>query len=310
MLHTPPKQKRKKVIAIVGPTAIGKSALAVRLARRFNGEVISADSRQVYRGLNIGTGKITRREMQGIPHYLLDVADPKKQFSVAEYQKLAQQKIKEILSRGKLPIICGGAGLYIDSLLNSTAFPQAPPNPKLRKRLEKKPAAELFALLKKLDPCRATTVDPNNPRRLIRAIEIARTTERTRNRERGTDAEGDRAYHVLWIGLTAPREELKAKISMRLFARIRKYRMIQEVQQLHQKGLSWKRTEELGLEYRYISRYLREMLTKEETLAKLQTEIYRYAKRQMTWFKRNKKIHWFHPSQKARIFAMLKGKGL
>lgn len=310
MPHTPPKQKREKVIAIVGPTAVGKSTLAVLLAHQFNGEMISADSRQVYRELNIGTGKITRKEMRGIPHYLLDVADPKTQFSVAEYQKLAQQKIDEILSRGKLPIICGGTGLYTDSLLNNTAFPQAPQNPKLRKRLEKKSAAELFALLKKLDPRRAETIDQHNSRRLVRAIEISKDTKCTRKGKRGTDAEGDRAYHVLWIGLTAPREELKAKISMRLFARIRKYRMIQEVRQLHQKGLSWKRMEELGLEYRYISRYLRKMLTKEETLAKLQTEIYRYAKRQMTWFRRNKKIHWFHPSQKARIFAMLKDKGL
>lgn len=311
--------KTAKLIAIVGPTTVGKSALAVTLARRFGGEIISADSRQVYKGLDVGTGKITEREMRGVPHHLLDVANPKRQFTVAEYQKSAKEKMEEILRRGKLPIICGGTGLYVDSLLKNIVFPKVPPNARLRARLEKKTATELFVLLKKLDPRRAAAIDPRNPRRLIRAIEIAKDAELTRTNPqaggRGTDAENESSiqpYHALWIGLAVPREELKEEISTRLFARIRKYKMVEEVERLHRYGLSWKRMEELGLEYRYISRYLRGLprgreatlrgrLTKAEMTEKLQTEIWRYAKRQMTWFKKNKQITWFNPTDTKSI---------
>ena len=225
-------RKTPKIIAIIGPTASGKSALAVRLAKKFNGEIISADSRQVYRELNVGTGKITKREMQGVPHRLLDVANPRRQFNVAEYQKLAKEKINEISSRGMLPIICGGTGLYVDSLLKGVVFPKVRPNTQLRARLEKKTATELFTLLKKLDRHRAQTIDPHNPRRLIRAIEIAKDAERTRKKEHGTEAENENSiqpFDVFWIGLSLPRDKLKKKISIRLFARIRKYKMVEEV---------------------------------------------------------------------------------
>lgn len=298
----------QKVIAIVGPTAAGKSALAVALARRFNGEVISADSRQVYKGLNIGTGKITKSEMRDVPHHLLDVASPRRQFTVAEYQMLARQKLEEILSRGRIPIICGGTGLYVDSLLRGTQFPEVPPDWRLRGQLETKPAVELFAILRKLDPRRAKNIDRYNPRRLIRAIEIA--VKLGCSPLYADVLKNNRTNGNLFIGLTLPPEELKKRVGIRLFARISEQGLIREVKRLHECGLSWKRMEELGLEYRYISRYLRGLLTKEEMLAKLQTEIYRYGKRQLTWFKRNKKIHWFHPSQKTRIFAMLKDRGL
>ncbi len=315
------KKKNLKMLVIVGPTAVGKSALAISLARTFNGEVISADSRQVYRGLTIGTGKIMKKEMRGIHHYLLDVANPKKQFTVAEYQKLARQKITEMLSRGKLPIIVGGTGHYIDAALGRVVIPEVPPNPTLRKELEKKSAPELFALLQKLDRRRAKNIDQNNQRRLVRAIEISLANKSKSFCKTGVGAwpfhsdemggevlQNELAevrFNTIWLGLTLPPTELKKKIDRRIFAGIRRG-MVREVKNLHARGLSWKRMESLGLEYRYLSRYLRGRLTKAEMIEKLETEIYRYAKRQMTWFKRNKEIQWFRPSQKAQIFAMLK----
>lgn len=297
-------QKKQKTLVILGPTAVGKSALATALARKFNGEVISADSRQVYRGLNIGTGKITKREMRGVRHHLLDVADPRQQFTVVQYQKRAREKIAAIFSRGRLPIVCGGTGWYIDTLLNNTALPEVPPNPKLRKGLEKKSTTELFALLKRLDPRRASTIDRSNPRRLIRAIEIATDADRTQTK-RGQDAEKEsepkvQPYDALWIGLAVPTEELKKRIATRLSARI-KGGMVAEVKKLRQQGLTWKRLDNFGLEYRYLSKYLQGKISREERVRKLKTEIWRYAKRQMTWFKRKKEIKWFNPTEKQEI---------
>lgn len=165
---------KKQVLVIVGPTASGKSALAVRLAKRFDGEIISADSRQVYRGLDIGSGKITEKEKGGIPHHLLDIVSPKRVFTVAQYQKLAKRKIAEIIERRKLPIICGGTGFYVQSVIDDLALPKVKPNSRLRKSLNQKTAPELFQILQKLNAKRAVKIDRNNPRRLIRAIEIAK----------------------------------------------------------------------------------------------------------------------------------------
>ncbi len=162
-----------KLIVILGPTASGKSDLVVKLAKKFGGEIISADSRQVYKGLNIGSGKITKKEMQGVPHYLLDVANPKRRFTVAQYQKLAFKKIKEIQRRGNIPFLVGGTGFYIQSIVDRIVIPEVKPNWKLRKNLAQKTTDELFLMLKKLDSDRAKNIDAKNPRRLIRAIEIA-----------------------------------------------------------------------------------------------------------------------------------------
>ena len=168
-------EKKQKIIVILGPTASGKSGLAVKLAKKIDGEIISADSRQVYKGMDIGTGKIIKKEMFGIPHYLLDIKNPKKQFTVMEFKKLAEKKIAEILKKKKIPIICGGTGFYINSVVDDIDFPEIKPDKKLRKELEKKPTEELFKILKKLNPTRAKNIDSKNKRRLIRAIEIART---------------------------------------------------------------------------------------------------------------------------------------
>ena len=293
--------KMQKVMVVLGPTAVGKSTLGVDLALRYRGEIISADSRQVYTGLDIGTGKITKKEMRGIPHYLLDVGSPRRQMSVSTYQKLARKKLAEISGRGNVPIIVGGTGHYIESIVNDIVFPEVPPNLPLRKRLEKKSPKELFAMLKKLAKARASTIDASNPRRLIRAIEIARALGTVPPYQNTPKTDID----PLFIGMVLPPEILKKKIATRLFARIRGG-MIAEVKTLHAKGLSWKRMEELGLEYRYISRYLRGLLTKEKMLEQLESEIAHYAKRQLTWFKRDKRIRWFRPTEKPTILRTVK----
>ena len=272
-----------KIVAIVGPTAVGKSSYAVKYALKHNGEVISADSRQVYKGLDIGTGKITKKEMLGVKHYLLDVANPRKQFNVEQYKKLAQEAINEIVSKGKLPIICGGTGFYIDAVVKNISYPDVPHNKFLRKKLKIKSAVELFETLKRVDQKFAISLnnsEKNNKHRLIRFIEIV-----TKLGHVPKIKSGESLYNVKWIKLELPKEKLIKRINKRLSNRL-EAGMVEEVRNLHKNGLSWKRMEELGLEYRYISRYLRGLISKEEMIKKLQTEIWRYAKRQMGWFRR------------------------
>jgi tRNA dimethylallyltransferase len=329
------------LLVIVGPTASGKSDLAVKLARRIRGrdgissggEIISADSRQVYKGLDIGTGKITTREQHGVPHHLLDVADPRvppnstRHFTVEKWRQLAKQAITDIHARGRLPIVCGGTGFYISALVDDVIFPDVPPNKRLRERLAKKSATELFGQLKKLDPRRAREMrgtantgtnstangDWQNPRRLIRAIEIATALGKVPPMSM-TLAQSNiklKKYNPIFIGISLPPEELKKRIEKRLKSRFRSG-MIAEVKKLHAppprgNRLSYKRMEELGLEYRYISRYLQSQQTaqdKKELIEKLKTEIWRYAKRQMTWWKRDKRIHWL-TLEKARSPKLL-----
>lgn len=271
--------QQQKVIVVCGPTATGKSDYAVALAKKVGGEVISADSRQVYKGLDIGSGKITKKEMGGVPHHLLDVANPKRVFSVAQYQKLGTKAISAILKRGKVPIICGGTGFYIDALIYKTNFPAVKPNAALRKQLEKKSAEALAQELEKLDPDRFETIDVKNKVRLIRAIEIATILGSVPTLQRKTQ------YEVEWIYLDFPDEILKERIHTRLLKRM-KTGMVAEVKRLHAEGVSWKRLESLGLEYRYLALYLQKRLTKEEMLEQLESAIWHYAKHQRTWFKK------------------------
>lgn len=281
----------KKVIVILGQTATGKSSLAVKIAQKIGGEVISADSRQVYKGLDIGTGKITRKEMRGVPHHLLDVVSPKKKFSVTEYKELAEEKIKEIISRGKVPIICGGTGFYIDALVNGIVFPEVPPNNKLRRSLEKKTSLSLFKTLEKLDKERAKNIDKNNKIRLIRAIEIAKALGKVPKVKKIKPK-----YKFIKLGLYLPEEKLKKKISVRLKKRLA-LGMLKEAKKLHKEGLSYKKMESLGLEYRGMALHLQKKITLSEMVEVLNREIYQYAKRQMTWFKRDKSIKWIDASK-------------
>ena len=278
-------KKLPQIIVILGPTASGKSNLAVWLAKKLNSEVISADSRQVYRGLDIGSGKITKKEMAGVAHHLLDVADPKKVFSIDQYQKLATRAINDILKRGKTPIICGGTGFYIDAIVDGRIWPAVTPNKKLRAELNKKTSAELLTELKKLDPKRVQTIDIKNPVRLIRAIEIATalgSVPKIKKKPR---------YNVLKIGLNPGLEILKNNIHNRLTKRLHQG-MLAEAKKLHDDGVSWRRLEALGLEYRYQALFLQGKITKTEMIKQIEKESLKYAKRQMTWFKRDKNIFW------------------
>lgn len=279
---------------VLGPTASGKSDLAVRLAKTFNGEVISADSRQVYRNMNIGTGKITKKEMQGIQHHLLDVASPKKNFDVVQWKEKADKAINDIIKRGKLPIVCGGTGLYIKALIENIIYPDVAPDWKLRAQLEKKTPQQLFAMLQKADPVRAQTIDPHNPRRLIRAIEIVKHTNKA-----VPEKKAEPLYDALLLGVKKADTELKKRIHARLIARMKKG-MIAEVKKLHDHGVSWKRMEEFGLEYKYIALYLQKKMYKTTMTETLETKIGQYAKRQMTWFKKMTRVRWVHTEQHAR----------
>jgi tRNA dimethylallyltransferase len=281
---------KPKIIVIVGPTASGKTALSIKLARRFGGEVISADSRQVYRGMDIGTGKITKREMRGIPHYLLDVASPSRTFTASHYQKLAKKSIKKILTKKKVPIVVGGTGFYIDSLIYDYALPSIKPSPALRRSLEKRSADDLFHELSKRDPQRAKNIDRHNKRRLIRALEIVLLTKKPVPSREASLARTTH-YDVLALGLAPKPDALKKNIARRLTKRLRQG-MVQEVKRLHKNGLSFNRLDGFGLEYRYVSRYLRGMISKSEMIEAIERESWLYAKRQMTWFKRNETIHW------------------
>ena len=278
------------VIAVVGPTAIGKTSLGIALAKKLGGEVVSGDSRQVYRGLTIGTGKVTVEEMEGVPHYLIDVADPEVQFTAHEYVHRGREAISDIFSRGKTPIIVGGTGMYIDALVGRIALARVEPNKELRKELEVLPLENLQDKLRELDPERFKTIDTKNPRRLVRAIEIAMT-------EHTETGPIEPLYNVRWIGLSLPREELQKRIVNRLHQRLAEG-MLEEAINLHARGLSYERMEELGLEYRYMARHLQGRISFDEMIQALELEIYKYSKRQMTWFKKNKEIEWFdatHP---------------
>ena len=304
---------KTKIIVIVGPTASGKSALAVRLAKKFNGEIISADSRQVYRGLDIGTGKTTKQEMKGIPHHLLDVANPKRQFSVAKYKELAEANIRYIVSYGKLPIVVGGTGFYIDALTGTANFPDVPPNKKLREKLSKKSAPELFKILQKKDPERAATIDQYNKVRLIRALEIVEALGKVPRQVHSCQLS---AYSFIYLGLKP--DDLDRRIRERLLKRLEP--MIREGRKLHKQGLTYKRMHELGLEYRYIAMYLQGKISKDEMVKKLNIPTRKSAKRKMPWSpakggsaspeggkrrKRNKKIRWFKPNEETRILKIL-----
>jgi tRNA dimethylallyltransferase len=288
----------KKIIVVLGPTASGKSDLAVKLAKKLNGEVISADSRQVYKGMDIGTGKITKKEMGGIPHHLLDVASPKRKFTVVQYRKLAKSAINKILKKGKVPIICGGTAFYIYAVVDGIVIPRVAPNWALRRKLGGKTPEELFENLKKIDPQRAKTIESKNKRRLIRAIEIVLETKRPVPPIKKEPV----PYPVLFLGIKKPAARLKNLIRKRLLKRLGEG-MIAEVKRLKKSALSWERLEQFGLEYRYLARYIQGKIDYKEMIEQLQREIEHFSKRQMNWFKRDERIRWVSNYKEAEKLA-------
>jgi len=292
-----------KIIVILGQTSTGKSDFAVEVAKLINGEIVSADSRQIYKGMDLGTGKITKKEMKGVPHYLLDIVSPSKIFTVNDFQKRANKIIKEIIKKGKVPIICGGTGFYIDTLVSGTILPEVLPNKKLRDELEKETTEKLFEMLEKLDSARALNIDSKNRVRLIRAIEIVEALGKVpaiqSSQTSNLNVRGCTSASFLKIGLSLSPEILKERIKARLLSRIKKG-MFKEVEKLHKSGVSWKRLNSFGLEYRYVSLYLQKKIEKNDMVERLNTEIWHFAKRQKTWFKRDPNIIWFDPTSKVQ----------
>jgi len=283
------KVVRDKLIVILGPTATGKTKLAVKLAQIFNGEIVSADSRQVYKGMDIGTGK-DLADYGRLSYHLIDVASPKKRFSLSQYQKLAYQAIDNIIKRGKTPFLVGGSGLYIQAIVDDYQLADVKPDKKLREHLNMRTLEELQALAKKYK-ITLNQSDWNNKRRLIRHIEI----RRIRNKELRIKNSNPK-YHCLLLGIKYPRDVINQRIDRRLKQRLEKEGLIDEVKKLRRQGLSWKKLDEFGLEYRFIAQYLRDLLTYEQMTAKLSMAIHQFAKRQMTWFSamdgQGKRIKW------------------
>ena len=280
----------QNLVVILGTNASGKSALGIRLASHFGSEVVSADSRQVYRGLDLGTGKITPAQAGMVKHHLIDVVDVTETFTLAQYQRAAYQAIDSTSGAGRLPFLVGGTGLYISAIVEGYELVDVPPNDLLRAELESLPLAQLVERLERVDPEAAVRVDKSNRRRLVRAIEIA-------SAGRGHSAARKSAprYSCLQLGLTWPREILEKRIAERLSQRLADG-MLDEVAGLRSRGVSDARLERLGLEYRYVTRFLRGELGSLDNLRlQLGIAIRQFAKEQITWFKRDKRIIWLDP---------------
>ncbi len=276
-------KQNRSVIVVAGATASGKSDFAVELALKMNGEVISADSRQVYKGLDIGTGKITEEEMKGVPHHMLSVYEVGQEVSVARFARDANPIIDDIFSRGKTPIICGGTGQYIDALIFNSVLPKVAPNEKLRKELETKTTASLFEELTTLDPERAKNIDSHNRVRLIRALEIVATTGKV-----PTLSTPKLLYDTTIYLLKPARDVLRVRITKRLEKRLA-LGMLDEVKHIMSKSFQSKDMKKFGLEYVTLGRHLEGMLSEEEMKEELITKSMQYAKRQETWNKKYEK---------------------
>ena len=287
-----------RVITIIGPTASGKTSLSIALAKKLNGEIISADSRQVYLGLDIGTGKVTAHEMDGIPHHLLDIVEPQATYTAHDFAQDARATIDDVVRRGKTPLVVGGTGFYIDTLFGLVKPASVEKNAALRETFAGQSVGELFEMLEMQDPLRAEGMnnsERHNKVRLIRALEIAAAPPTT------TKDMSPFPHSVVWLGLKPDMKVLREKIQNRLHERLANG-MVDEVRHLHAEGLSYERMESLGLEYRYIARLLQGKLSDAEMRLQLEQKIWQYAKRQMTYWKRNPQIHWLtHDYEKTAL---------
>lgn len=281
--------KRLPLVAVVGPTASGKSGLALELARRLNGEIVSADSAQVYRGLSLGTAKPTEAERAEIPHHLLDLCDPDEFFSVADFQTLARHALEDVAGRGRLPLLVGGTGLYVRALVRGYTLPaEATPDPELREQLNRTPLPELLAELERVDPVGYARVDRHNPRRVVRAVEVFRQTgvpfsANYQTRDTGLDA--------LWLALRWPQQRLDERIAERTRAML-DAGFLEEVRSLAENGYgpSLRRLKLIG--YPELLDVVEGRLSLEEAVELLERSTRRYARRQLKWFRREKDIHW------------------
>jgi len=281
------------LIAIVGPTSVGKSALAIRLAQIFDGEIVSADSRQVYHYMDIGTAKPSREERALVPHYLIDVIDPDEDFSLAVYQEMAYQAVEDIHRRGKLALLVGGSGLYVQAVIGGFKIPQVTPNPELRQSLEEKAADEGYMALHKeleqVDPDAARKIDPRNVRRVIRALEVCHITGLPFSQLQMSEP----LFQTLVIGLTTDREDLYRRIDDRVDSMIEQG-LVQEIQSLLERGYSFDLPSMSGLGYNQIEQYLQGKVELDTVVQHIKYEIHRFARHQYAWFRpRDESIHWF-----------------
>ncbi len=283
-----------KLVVILGPTASGKSDLAIKLAEKFNGEIISADSRQVYQEMDIGTAKIEIKKVM-IPHYLIDIIKPNQEFTLAQYKKLAVKIIKDIQKRGKLPFLVGGTGLYIQSVIDNLQIPKVKPDKKLRNKLEKLTNQELCQQLKKLDPLSDATIDHRNKRRLIRALEVCLITKKPFSKQRKKDKP---LFDVCQIGIKSNKKTLEKRINQRV-GKMFEAGLIEEVKKLAQK-YSPDLPSMSGIGYQEIIPYLQGEITLEQAKELIKQHSRQYARRQMSWFRRDKRIIWVNNYQKAK----------
>lgn len=300
----------KRIAAVVGPTASGKTALAVALAKQFNGEVVSADSMQIYRKLNIGTAKPTEEEMQGVPHHMLDVADPGESYSVSRYEKEATACVEDILSRGKLPILCGGTGLYVDALIRGGGFLESGVDSGLRAQLEAEWDAQggeaMLAKLASFDPDSANRLHLNDRKRIIRAIEVYLQTGITITEHNARTAAQPPRYDAVMIGLrTDPRQILYSRIDRRV-TKMLEAGLEQEARQLLESGdLAGTAAQAIG--YKEMLSYFRGEATLEQAADLIRQKSRNYAKRQLTWFQRDSRVHWItynQPESEAEVFRI------
>lgn len=278
---------KPKIIAIVGPTASGKTSFSIELARKIDGEIISADSRLVYKGFDIGTAKPTSEEQDGIPHHLIDIVEPEFDYSAGLYKQNAEKIIQNIISKGKTPIITGGTGLYIDILLKNYDLPQIEANKELRTELKKLNNDELFEMLIKLDPKAGETINNNDGKKIIRAIEIIKTTNKPLAKTRGIN---ESKYDIEWIGKNFDRETLYSRINKRVDIMIQNGLVEETKSLLNKHGRIPNLVNTIG--YREIIGYLDNNYSLEEGLELLKKNTRNYAKRQLTWFRRNEEIKW------------------
>lgn len=296
-------KEKIKIAAIVGATASGKTSLSIALAKKFNGEIVSFDSMQIYKGMDIGTAKPTEEERAGVPHHMIDVCDPYKKFSCTDYAEMALSCINDIISRGKLPILCGGTGLYLDSLLRGTRDDGAESDPAFREEMQHfadvNGADALHTRLAEIDPEAAEAIHPNNIRRVIRALEVYHTTGITKTRLDELSREKEDAFDCLTIGLGYEnRDILYERIDRRVDEMI-KNGLLDEAKELYEKGyLAPDTTAGQAIGYKELLPYLESECSLEDAVLALKLDTRHYAKRQMTWFGARKNINWIMVSEK------------
>jgi tRNA dimethylallyltransferase len=284
-----------RIVCIVGPTSSGKTALSLEIAKQFDGEIVNADARQVYRGFVIGTGQPTKEEQQGIPHHLFGFLEPEQIYTVTEWKTSALACIKDIVVRGKLPILVGGTGLYFQALVDNYEPPAVPPQPELRADMEKRTLEQLVRQLEKLDPDAVTWVDLKNRRRVERALEVVTATGKSFKAQR---AQGEKLVDAFILGRQRSPEELRERINAAIDQMLaRGWR--EEVEALHASGVVWDAPAMTSIGYRDLGELIREDVTFDEALDHIRIATWQYAKRQLTWFKRDERIRWLESNASA-----------